>query len=122
MAFVPADELDEVRKALARTRIRDLRSPLEFLVGSYVTVEAEVVTVVNSNPYTRSQRPERQRRYVVRGTISTYYVDHLWVWGFNRNYHWHVGKRVKFKGPLRKYLYDGVYKYKIGTPLRLLKF
>jgi hypothetical protein len=84
--------------------------------------EIEHIEVVNSNPYTRSQRPERQRRYVVRGTISTYYVDHLWVWGFNRNYHWHVGKRVKFKGPLRKYLYDGVYKYKIGTPLRLLKF
>jgi len=98
------------------SRIVNEDHPFHKLLGTLVIVSAKVIDYIDHNPYTMAKNPHRQRRFLLKGNVGGYVVDHIWLHSKKGFAKFNKGDNIYISARLKMYYHNDTYKYGLGFP------
>lgn len=91
----------------------------QWLIGAMVVCVGTVAEIVHTNPYTRSKKLSRQKRFLITNCqISGIPCDHVWLHACKRIKNLKIGDSVFLTGTLYVYEHSGIKKCGLKFPYR----
>lgn len=93
-------------------------SDITYLIGSRVHITGKIIKIVDNNPFTKSVKPVRQRRFLIKPVnIAGTNFDHLWIPSYRIIYNkFKLNDTVSFTAKLVIYSWKDKNRYAVKSP------